>query len=179
MHVHRASTLRLTESLVTIGAFDGVHRGHQALLQATARRARELGLPAVAYTFDPPPRAHFTGARVLSPLPEKLAGLAQAGITHAVVAAFTDEYARRAPEQFISELRELGAVEIWVGEDFRFGAGRRGNPELLARCFAVEVFPAVLCEARRAISSSRVRELLAAGAVEDASALLGHRIASA
>jgi riboflavin kinase/FMN adenylyltransferase len=179
MHVHRASRLRLTESVVTIGAFDGVHRGHQALLRATARRARELGLPAVAYTFDPPPRAHFTGACVLSPLPDKLARLEQAGITHAVVAAFTDEYARRPPEQFVGELRGLGAVEIWVGEDFRFGARRRGDPELLAQCFTVELFPAVLCEARQAISSSRVRELLAAGAVDDASALLGRRIASA
>jgi riboflavin kinase/FMN adenylyltransferase len=179
MQVHDAGSLHLDQSIVTVGAFDGVHRGHQALLQATARRAVQRDAASVAYTFDPPPRTHFRGEPVLTQLEEKLEHLAEAGITYAVVARFTDHYARRPAADFLDELVQLGATEIWVGADFRFGAGRRGGPELLAERFTVKVFPTVLCAGRVPISSSRVRDLLAREAYADASALLGRVVGAA
>jgi riboflavin kinase/FMN adenylyltransferase len=169
-------TLRLPGSVVAVGAFDGMHLGHQSLLSGTVQRACALGVPAVAYTFDPPPRAHFAGVRILTPLEEKLTRLGELGITYAVVAPFDDAYARRGPETLIDELRALGAQEVRVGEGFRFGAGRGGDIDLLSRSLTVHVHPTVLCSQRRPISSSRVRDLLARSAYDHASELLGRPV---
>jgi riboflavin kinase/FMN adenylyltransferase len=166
-------TLRLPGSVVAVGAFDGLHLGHQTLLRGAVRRARERRVPTVVYTFDPPPRAHFAGARILTPLDEKLQRLAALGVSHAVVAPFDDHYARRAPDTLIDELQQLGAEEVWVGEGFRFGARRSGDIELLKHSVAVHVHPTVLCSNQLPISSSRVRELLANHAYDRAGELLG------
>jgi riboflavin kinase/FMN adenylyltransferase len=176
VETHPPDTLHLPRSVVAIGAFDGLHLGHVALLSGAVGRARELGVPAVVYTFDPPPRAHFEQAQILMPIAEKLRRLAALGVGHVVVAPFDDAYARRTPAHLIGELQALGAGEVWVGEGFRFGARRSGDIDLLGRSFAVQVHPTVLCSQRRPISSSRVRELLASDAYERASELLGRPV---
>jgi riboflavin kinase / FMN adenylyltransferase len=167
---------------VAVGNFDGVHRGHQALVEAAVERARAQGGAAVLLTFDPHP------ARVLRPgaAPAALTTLAQKeelvaglGIDRVVVATFDARLAGLSPEAFAEQVlqRSLGARHVVVGESFRFGRGRAGDPRSLETLgaglgFAVEVVPPVLYGGGP-ISSSRVREALARGGVMEAWELLG------
>jgi riboflavin kinase/FMN adenylyltransferase len=167
---------------VAVGNFDGVHRGHQALVAAAVTHSREGGGPAVVLTFDPHP------ARVLRPqaAPAALTTLAQKeelvaalGIDRLVVVPFDARLAALSPEAFAREVLQqaLAARHVVVGESFRFGKGRAGDPRRLESLgaslgFAVEVVPPVL-EGGRPISSSRVREALARGDVAEARTLLG------
>lgn len=166
-------TLHLPASVVTIGVFDGVHRGHQRLIGSAVRRARRLGVPAVAYTFDPPPRSLFQNAAILTPLPDKLRRLAALGIDYTVVANFNPTYLKRTAEEFIAELAQLNPAEIWVGGDFRFGQGRTGSVETLAQHFSTHTIPTVYCRQGQVISSSRVRQLLGEELFAEARRLLG------
>ncbi len=167
---------------VTIGNFDGVHRGHQALIRAAARRAGEQGGRTVVLTFDPHP------ARLLDPegapatlttLDQKGELLGGLGVDVFVVLPFTPELARLPAEGFVGGVlvEALGAQSVVVGEDFRFGHRRRGDVPRLEELggrhgFEVEALPPVLHEGLP-VSSSRVREVLARGQVEEARALLG------
>jgi riboflavin kinase/FMN adenylyltransferase len=167
---------------VTIGNFDGVHRGHQALIQAAARRAGEQGGRTVVLTLDPHP------ARLLDPegapatlttLDQKSELLGGLGVDVFVVLPFTAELARLSGEEFVGGVlvEALGARSVVVGEDFRFGHRRRGDVSLLEELggrhgFGVEALPPVLHEGLP-VSSSRVRDVLARGQVEEARALLG------
>jgi len=167
---------------VAVGNFDGVHRGHQALVAAAVARSRADGGPAVVLTFDPHP------ARVLRPqaAPAALTTLAQKeelvaalGIDRLVIVPFDARLAALSPEAFAREVLQqaLGARHVVVGESFRFGRGREGDPRRLEALgaslgFAVEVVPPVL-EGGRPISSSRVRDALARGDVAEARTLLG------
>lgn len=171
--MHPSQTLSLPASVVAIGAFDGVHKGHQALVWGAAETAAKLGVPSVAYTFDPPPKAYFQGAAVLTLLPEKLKKLEALGVEHVVVARFDRVWAARSAQQFIEELEALGPLEVWVGKDFRFGRGRAGDVEILSKRFNVRVPEPVRCRKGEVISSSRVRTLLARGATREAQLLLG------
>lgn len=173
MQTHPADSLRLPGSVATVGAFDGVHRGHKALIRRVVERAAELGVPSVAYTFDPPPRVYFEGVPMLSPLPEKLRRLRTLGLDHVVVAAFDASYTSRASEDFLEELAMMNPAEVWVGPDFRFGRGQSGGVGTLASRFTIRVFELVCCRSGEAISSSRVRGLLAKGAIAKAGDLLG------
>ena len=173
MLTHPAESLRLWDSVVTIGAFDGVHRGHQALIRRAVDLAARLGVPSVAYTFDPPPKAVFGDAPILTPLPEKTHRLEALGLDHAVIATFDAGYASRSAEDFLGELADLNPFEVWVGADFRFGRGQAGDVKMLAQRFAVRTLEPVLCPTGRAISSSRVRALLQRGALGEAQSLLG------
>jgi len=173
VRIWRPGGLWLQASVVTLGAFDGVHRGHQALVGAAVRRARELGVPAVAWTFDPPPRAHFGGARILTPLGEKLARLSALGLDHLVVVPFDAAYARRDARAFLRELATVAPLEVWVGPDFRFGRGRAGSVATLARCWPVRQMEPIRCPRGERISSSRIRRLLEAGREAEARELLG------
>ncbi|MCW5722683.1 MAG: FAD synthetase family protein [Devosia sp.] len=151
--------LELGASVVTIGAFDGVHLGHQALVRQMVAEARGLGVPSVVWTFDPPPRVFFTGVEQLSTLDEKLARLATVGPDHIVVASFTEAYRQRSAEDFIESLRRINPVRILVGADFRFGAQQAGDVELLAQHFEVTIFDPVRCPDSEVVSSSRIRKL--------------------
>jgi riboflavin kinase/FMN adenylyltransferase len=167
---------------VAVGNFDGVHRGHQALVAAAVARSRATGGAAVVLTFDPHP------ARVLRPqeAPAALTTLAQKeelvaalGIDRLVVVEFDTRLAALSPEAFAREVLQqaLGARHVVVGESFRFGRAREGDPRRLEALgaslgFAVEVVPPLL-EGGRAISSSRVREALESGDVGEARTLLG------
>ena len=170
---HRHGLLRLSGSVLTIGAFDGVHRGHQELIGTAIRYARGLGLPSVVYTFDPPPKALLCGARPLTTVDDKVARIAALQPDHIVVASFDAAYRARTAEDFIREIGALNPHMVWVGEDFRFGSCKGGNPDMLARNFDTRILPAVCCEAGEIVSSTRIRALRAAGRSSEAERLEG------
>jgi riboflavin kinase/FMN adenylyltransferase len=178
-------------SVVTIGNFDGVHRGHQAVLAAVVGAARRRGVPAVAVTFDPHPRAVLrpeTAPAVLTTTEDRLRLLEEAGLDAVLLIAFTLEFAQWSPERFVREVfvDALHAEAVVVGRDTRFG--HRNSGDLATLCelgeklgFEVEVVeelgPGQADNGRR-WSSSWVRELLAEGDVRAAAAVLGrpHRV---
>ncbi|BAR99586.1 bifunctional riboflavin kinase/FAD synthetase [Blastochloris viridis] len=173
----------LIGAVVAIGNFDGVHRGHRAVIAAAAERARALGRPVVALTFEPHPRAVFAPHVPLfrlTPEPVKLAALQRAGCDAAIVLTFDTALAAITATRFVDEIlvarfRIAGAA---VGFDFHFGSARGGSPAFLAnagarRGFAVDIV-GPLHHAGRAVSSSAIRELLGSGRLEDANDLLGY-----
>jgi riboflavin kinase/FMN adenylyltransferase len=167
---------------LTIGNFDGVHRGHRAMLQRLVERTRELRLPCSALTFEPHPREFFTPQAAparLSRLREKLELIAEAGIQRTHVLRFGAQLAALAADRFIEDVlvRGLGMRWLLVGRDFRFGAGRAGDFALLESAaarlgFGLEAMPEVLHAGER-VSSSGVRAALAAGDLARAAQLLG------
>ena len=171
-------------SAITIGNFDGVHRGHQTMLARLVNVATARGLAICALTFEPHPREVFTPQQAptrLTSLREKLELLAVHGVQRAHVAHFTRAFAGMSPQDFIERVlvNTLGARWILVGEDFRFGARRAGDVALLraegGRCgFEVETMSNVELDGLR-ISSSEVRTALAAGELDRAALLLGRR----
>lgn len=173
---------------VALGNFDGVHLGHRELVRRLVDRARPAGLAAVALTFDPHPLAVLAPDRApvpLTTLEDRAALLQDVGLDGVAVLPFTQELARHSAEEFVREhlVGWLAARWVAVGEGFRFGRGRSGDAELLARegarlGFELLVVPPVL-EADEPVSSTRVREALSRGAVDEAARLLGrpHRVA--
>jgi riboflavin kinase / FMN adenylyltransferase len=170
-------------AVLAIGNFDGMHRGHQALLQATRDEARKLGRRSGAILFEPHPREFFQPEKPhfrLTPLPRKLKLLEQLGLDLAVVLPFDAALAGLAAEDFIERMlvKGLGAGHIVIGYDFRFGKGRAGDPDTLRRAgeahgFGVTVVPQV-AEAGEVFSSSAIRAELAQGDVKGAAEALGH-----
>jgi riboflavin kinase/FMN adenylyltransferase len=171
-----------TRCALTIGNFDGVHLGHQAMLERTVARARALQLPACVLTFEPHPREFFTPAMAparLTRLRDKLELMAAAGASRVHVARFDARLAALAAESFIEDVvaRGLGAAWLLVGRDFRFGTKRVGDFVLLERLAArhgyeLEAMPEVALQGER-VSSSAVRAALAAGDLAAAQRLLG------
>ncbi|AYH42426.1 bifunctional riboflavin kinase/FAD synthetase [Azoarcus sp. DN11] len=169
-------------SVLTIGNFDGVHRGHQALLQMLIDTARAKSLPAVVMTFEPHPREYFAPADAparLASLREKLLLLAAAGVDRIHVCRFDARFAALTADQFIDDIlvRGLGVRHLIIGDDFRFGARRLGDFALLQargarQGFAVESMRTLDVAGERA-SSSAVREALADGDLDHAARLLG------
>jgi riboflavin kinase / FMN adenylyltransferase len=164
---------------LTIGNFDGVHRGHQAMLTRLTEAAEDLGLPAAVLTFDPPPREFFAGAAPprLSTLRDKLERFAELGVARVCVARFNATLAGLSADKFIDEVlvSRLGALWVLVGEDFRFGRGRSGDLALLrasARTFSIEAMPTVRVDGER-VSSSAIRDAMAKGELERAARMLG------
>ncbi|MEH6755924.1 MAG: FAD synthetase family protein [Parasphingorhabdus sp.] len=155
-----ANQLKLDASVVAIGAFDGVHRGHQKLIGSAVASARQKSCPSVVYTFDTPPKAFFAGVRVLTSAEEKLRKIELLGVSRAVVAKFDHKFASRSAEEFMEELARLNPCEIWVGADFRFGFQSIGDVALLSTRFNVQILDAVCCERGEVISSTRIRQLL-------------------
>lgn len=165
---------------LTIGNFDGVHRGHQAMLARLVEAGEDLGLPPTVLTFDPHPREFFaphTAPPRLSTLRDKLEQFAAHGVTRVHVARFDARLAHLSPAEFIERIM-VGALRtrwVLVGEDFRFGRGRAGDLALLrasARTFSVEAMPMVQSGGER-VSSSAVREALTRGDLERAAEMLG------
>lgn len=162
---------------LAIGAFDGVHRGHQALL----RRALETGRPTWVLTFDPLPRQVLSGkcGGLLTTLEERLALLAELGLAGAVVLRFDEAFAQQAPEDFLAQLlRYVPLHSLWVGEDFALGRERRGNVAFLREHgarhgYQVHSVPPVVW-AGEPVHSSRIRRALQAGRLEEANACLGY-----
>lgn len=167
---------------LTVGNFDGVHRGHQAMLERVVARARALGVSACALTFEPHPREFFAPQKAparLTRLREKLELFAEAGIERTHVARFDGRLAALSAERFVDDMlvRGLGTAWLLVGRDFRFGARRAGDFALLERSalrhgFELEAMPEVTHEGER-VSSSGVRAALEAGDLARAARLLG------
>ena len=176
-----------TACALTIGNFDGVHRGHQAMLALLNNEAQHRGIPSCVMTFEPHPRDYFAalaGKPELAPariatLRDKLTELARCGIDQCVVLPFNAQLASQSPETFIQDVlvQGLGVRVVLVGDDFRFGARRAGDYPMLdeaggrlgfdvARMNSYEVHGA-------RVSSSAVRKAMAGGDMETAASLLG------
>jgi riboflavin kinase/FMN adenylyltransferase len=173
----------LRGAVVAIGNFDGVHRGHRAVIAAALERARALRRPAAALTFEPHPRSFFAPQQPLFRLTDERAKLrlfAATGLSGAIVLTFDAELAEPDAEAFVNDilLHRLGISGAAVGFDFRFGRNRTGTPDLLAaegrrRNFTVDVVPAVERDDER-ISSGVIRAALAEGRIAEANDLLGY-----
>ncbi|TVT47970.1 MAG: bifunctional riboflavin kinase/FAD synthetase [Denitromonas halophila] len=171
-----------TASVLTIGNFDGIHRGHQALLRLLTDKAQALGLPAVVLTFEPHPREYFAPAQAparLASLREKLLLLSAAGVDITRIIRFNARFAAFTAEDFIETVlvRNLKVRHLIIGDDFRFGAGRKGDFAMLKATgerlgFVVEAMPTHACDDER-VSSSAVRAALAGGELARAAQLLG------
>lgn len=178
----RALTRTHTPIALTIGNFDGIHLGHQAMLACLKDTAKRLGLLACVMTFEPHPREFFSPDQApprLSSLREKLKYLIAAEIDRIYVNHFNYDFAQINPEYFITRMlnQELSVRWLLVGDDFRFGARRAGDLNLLqslsgANNFSVEVMPSIIIEGQR-ISSTAVRQALACGDLSQAEKLLG------
>jgi riboflavin kinase/FMN adenylyltransferase len=163
---------------VALGNFDGVHRGHQQVLQPVLESSTGIG---TVLTFDPHPRQVLSGKAhtALTPLPERLEILAVLGIKQVVLIPFTREFAALSPEDFIRIVLERGlaACQVSVGWDFCFGQQRAGTSQTLADWgktvgVDVQLIPPIEWQGQR-ISSSRLRQLLAAGEIDEANLLMG------
>lgn len=169
--------------VLTIGNFDGVHRGHQALLAELRAAADRLNLPVCVMTFEPHPREFFQPASApsrVANLRDKLEGLHACGVDRVIVEHFNTRFASLTAMQFIQDIVVDGLHARWimVGDDFRFGARRQGDFALLQSAgqqlgFEVQALNTVLENGTR-ISSSAVRTALRAGDLKTAATLLGH-----
>ncbi|MDI7275547.1 MAG: bifunctional riboflavin kinase/FAD synthetase [Anaerolineae bacterium] len=168
-------------TVVTIGAFDGVHIGHQQLVRELVQHARQAGKLSAVVTFHPHPRAvlrPWLGPKVLTTPGEKAVLFAQMGLDILVLLRFSQEMAQTTAADFVAMLHErLRMDELWVGEDFALGRGREGNVPALRRMgaeqgFQVRVITPISMDGQ-VISSTWVRELLAQGQVDEARRLLG------
>ncbi|MCE0733353.1 bifunctional riboflavin kinase/FAD synthetase [Halomonas sp. G15] len=168
--------------VATIGNFDGVHRGHQAILEQCREQARRLDLPVVVVVFEPQPREFFAGEQApprLTRLRDKVRLLGEAGVERVLCLPFNDALRSLTAEAFIERvlIDGLGVRHLVVGDDFRFGCDRRGDFHLLtavgeANGFGVEHTRTFTVDDER-VSSSRIRTLLASGNFAAAAALLG------
>ena len=175
--------LPLTRGCVaTIGNFDGVHRGHQAILARLRERAIELGVPSCVVIFEPQPREFFapqTAPARLTRLREKLELLAGQGVDFVLCLAFNRRLRELSADEFVRQVlvEGLRVKHLEIGDDFRFGAGRGGDFDFLVRAgeqyaFTVEAALTVELDGER-VSSTRVRQALQAGELELAGRLLG------
>ena len=172
---------------LTIGNFDGVHRGHQAMLALLRSEAAHRGVPSCVMTFEPHPRDYFAAqlnkpdmapARIAT-FRDKLAELARCGVDQAVVLPFNHALASQPAQAFIDDVlvRGLGVRYVLVGDDFRFGAQRKGDYAMLDAAGAAQGFDVARMQAYEVhgqrVSSSAVRDALGAGQMDEAAALLG------
>ena len=180
--VGSASLMPTGPTAVAIGIFDGVHKGHQALLNKAVELAKADGITACAYTFDPHPAALFTPQKaplLIEPLDKRLERFAGLGIAVAIVEKFDPAFAGKTPEAFIDEvvLGDLRARHIIVGEDFRFGKGQAGDVKTLrtaaSRGFDLHAIGAVRMDDGTRIASTAVRAFVGDGEMDKADAALG------
>jgi riboflavin kinase / FMN adenylyltransferase len=172
---------------LTIGNFDGVHRGHQAMLALLINEARHRGVPSCVMTFEPHPRDYFAAvqrkpelapARIAT-LRDKLTELARCGVDQCVVLKFDARFSSQQPEAFIEQVlvAGLGARYILVGDDFRFGAKRAGDYRMLDEAGARRGFDVARMNSYEVhglrVSSSAVRDALGRGDMNGVAALLG------
>ncbi len=172
-------------AVAAIGNFDGVHRGHQAVLQRALEKAAEIGRPALVMTFEPHPRSLFrpdVPLFRLTPAPVRAAILKTLGFDGVLEQPFTSAFASITAGEFVEDmLRDrLGISHAVTGFDFHFGRGREGNPDFLAAAgerfgFGVTRVEGFRDEGGQIVSSSRIRRLLEQGEVSEAAGLLGYR----
>jgi riboflavin kinase/FMN adenylyltransferase len=184
-HYRSLDGLHLHDTWISVGTFDGVHRGHRALLEPMAAGAHAAGAQAAVVTFFPHPAVVLRGLQTpyyLSSPDERAALLGQAGIDVVITLEFTHGLAALSAHDFVSLLsRHLGLRRIWAGADFALGRNREGNLDMLRQIgeelgYSIHVVEP-LSQGERPISSSQVRTLLAEGNVRAAGELLGRRYA--
>ncbi len=176
---------KLKGGVIAIGNFDGVHRGHQTVLNRALELAKSRGVPALVLTFEPHPRTVFNPDKPvfrLSPAPVRAQVLEAMGFHSVIEYPFDREFASRSAEEFVRSILVdwLGATEVVTGFDFHFGKGREGGPAFLMEAgkrngFGVTLVDAFRDEGAEVVSSSRIRRLLAEGSVSEAAGLLGYR----
>jgi riboflavin kinase/FMN adenylyltransferase len=169
-------------TVLTLGVFDGLHLGHQRIMQTVAERARAVDAQATAITFDPHPRAVLhpeSAPPLLQTLDQRLANFEVLGIEQAIVIPFDKEFASNPAEEFLNAIihERLQAKEVYLGKGFAFGKGRGGNIELLRKLsaelgFVADEVPEIVLRGQR-ISSSAIRKLLSEGRVNLARRMLG------
>ena len=169
--------------VATIGNFDGVHRGHQRIVADLAARARVLGVPSVVMLFEPQPQEFFAGPKAparLMRLRDKVAALARLGVDRVFCIEFNERFRSLTAAQFVERLLVdgLGVRHLVVGDDFRFGVGRSGDFAFLqqagaAHGFTVQDTASIALDGER-VSSTAIRDALAAGNFARAGELLGH-----
>jgi len=172
---------------LTIGNFDGVHRGHQAMLALLNNEARHRGVPSCVMTFEPHPRDFFAAqhhqpdlapARIAT-LRDKFNELSACGVDQCVVLPFNQRFAAQQPQDFIDQVlvKGLGVKYVLVGDDFRFGAKRAGDYAMLDAAGSTQGFDVARMNSYEVrglrVSSSAVREALARGAMQEVAQLLG------
>jgi riboflavin kinase/FMN adenylyltransferase len=173
----------LAGAVVAIGNFDGVHRGHKAVIAAAQQRAAALGRPAAALTFEPHPRSFFHPGEPLFRLTDattKLRLLAATGLDGAIVLTFDEALANLSAKDFVKRIlvERFAVAGAAIGFNFHFGASRAGSPDFLVaegkrHGFAVDIAPP-LRDGGRPVSSQPIREALAAGRLDAAAELLGY-----
>jgi riboflavin kinase/FMN adenylyltransferase len=181
-----AYSQKLPNPVLTLGNFDGVHLGHQAIFKKVVERAKETGGTAVAFTFEPHPLKVLAPERsplLLNTFHGKMKLIEASGIQVAICADFTREFAEQNPEDFARRVlaEKVGVKEVYVGYDYAFGKGREGSIESLKAMgadlgFTVGVVDAVLINGV-VVSSSLVRDLVASGRVDEVYPYLGRHYA--
>ena len=174
--------LTLRGSVVTLGNFDGIHRGHQALVHSSVADANRLGLPCVVLTFEPHPLkvlAPERAPKMLLSHKDKMQMLQSLGVDIVVIQNFDFSFAKLTAEEFVQRflVDRLKIKKIWVGQDLRFGQGRKGSVENLLHWggdigFEVGIVEPILVDGIR-VSSSRIRQLVTEGRTDQVRALLG------
>jgi riboflavin kinase/FMN adenylyltransferase len=172
----------LVRPVLTIGNFDGLHVGHRAIMEIVIERARALDGEAVVFTFHPHPRKVLRpdrAPRLLTTIEQKAELLEQAGVDVLIVEPFDRDFAATSPDRFVEEYiyRRIRPMEVYVGYDFHFGRDREGSMRLLTETgprlgFAVTIIPEVT-QGERDVNSTRIRDLLEEGQVDEAGELLG------
>jgi riboflavin kinase/FMN adenylyltransferase len=172
----------LRPTVLTLGVFDGLHRGHQLIMNTVVERARAVGAVPTVITFDPHPRAVLhpeSAPPLLQTFDQKIEALGVLGIEQTIVLRFTPEFAAVRAREFLSDVvvDRLHAREVYLGKGFAFGHNREGNIELLRRIggelgFVAGEVPEVRLRGRR-VSSSKIRELLTHGHVNLVRRMLG------
>lgn len=177
---------RWMSPVLALGNFDGLHRGHQKIVERIRRSAADRGATALVLTFDPhPPRVvrPDKAPPLLMTTAQKLAALERAGLQGTAVVRFTEALSRWSPEQFVRQVLVdwLRVSEVWVGADFLFGHERTGTFSVLRTLGQQYGFKAEKIDPVRykefVVSSTRIRRLVAEGRVDEAGALLGHHYA--
>lgn len=182
-----ALPLHLQGCVVAIGNFDGVHRGHRAVIERAQAVARAYGRPCAVLSFEPHPADFFARQKVifrLTPLDDKAQALARLGVQGLIVLTFDAQLAALTATQFVEQVlvRQLGVAGVVAGYDFHFGKARQGTPEFLEEAgrrhgFGVEIVARIAEDAEGsldAVSSTATRAALARGDVARAALLLGH-----
>lgn len=170
------------KTVITLGTFDGLHLGHQRIVDLVLQKSRQSSGRNFLITFDPHPRKIVpgrNGVKLLSTLEEKKSILEKLGLENLFVIEFTNEFSKQTPEQFVEKylVKGIGLKEIVIGYDHHFGKGRDGNFELLQKMgekfnFTVDVVPEFMMEGET-VSSTKIRNALLAGDVVKANKMLG------
>jgi riboflavin kinase/FMN adenylyltransferase len=180
-HYHSLEDLRLQNSHLTIGVFDGVHRGHRQIIQKLVKESHAQNEPAVVLTFDPHPASVVAGQDIkcLTTPDERANLLAGLGVDHVITQRFTRDLSTASAYEYMSMLKQtLGLKRLLIGYDFALGKGREGNATRLTEIgkemnYILEVIPA-LGDESGVISSTEIRKLISIGNVGEANKLLGH-----